>query len=842
MSTRTIASPGVEVKEYDLSVYTSTPAGTTAFIAGFADKGPTDEVLEITTLEEFESIYGLPTNAAESYFYYAAKQLYAVNANVLAARLPYGKNKGEGFGNNYGALIYPIIGAFSVDTKPFTDITNSITQLTNDIKQLNELISSGSLTGAELSAKEEELEEKTQELDTATKSLSTVYNPNKEYELSSLSGGSLSGLTSTTSLSSANLIYFGEPKHIDLSTPQYQAFITNDFKWSDNINDMDDLSNLGAGMIVLNTAQSTINDKFEGYYIGFADNQNMEPGSPYDAITSIQSINKHIADLSSTDDYVELPSTRINFELSAKANSTVDSISEVMENIPSYSIFGPQYTDMATLGLFKIRKSVFSPDVIKLDYVLQEAYAGSFDYWRTELSQNGGNDKHLYFTNQVDNESSNIKVLINDNLSNKKTQTWLDINGYPTKKVRFDVSAHKLFPIGSYSSTVATAKTIGSVVDKIERVLAKVEDPELIDIDLVLEAGLGTIFVYTAIGDGRIEAGVDELKDVPDAANIFDDTIDVTKYISNNNGEGSFYNTSLTELTGSANQIKTMYNTIYNIFNNFAEKTRKDCIALVDPLRFTSVKGANTKILQAVGVNESGEEYEYNFSQHHYWPLRYQFMAANSSYSATYNTWGKVYDTSSDNYIWIPPSSIAAAIIVNSSSISYPWFAPAGLNRGIITTVDDISVYANQKQRDQLYKISINPIAYFPNDGIVVWGQKTLLSKTSAFDRINVRRLFLYLERAISKVLRYYVFEPNNYYTRTQVLNTIDPTFRTVKTQQGINEYRLVCSGVNNTDDVINNNELVLDMYIDPTRSGEYILANFYATRSGEVNVTETTA
>lgn len=810
---RTIASPGVEVIEHDSSTYASTTVGTTVLLMGFSDKGPSDEILEISNFEEFEQIYGKPTNAAERYFYHSAKQIYSSNANVYASRLPYGADKGDGFGNKYGALFYPIASALSA---------NNINEFDNQIKN----------------------------------------------GLSSIAVSSYTD--SLSNLSAANYIEFGKPVHVDLTKYEYLA-VLNSIQWKNSgqldngetlmsydglvITDINNQilqaingvnSNVGNfGIIVLNESQTTINDQYEGYYLGMIDNKNLEPGSNYDGVISIDSINTNSSfdqTPTSAANYISLPDTRINFELSSLSGSNVDSISEVLEDIPTYNIYGPDFTDYISVGLFKVRQSVFSTDVIKLDYSLQEAYFGSMDYWRTMASPNGGSAQRIFIGNAINNDSNNINILVNDYITNKNSKSWLDINGKPTKIVRFNEAAKSLFPVGSYNSTIASTKAIGSIPDKIDRVFSKIDDPELFELDITVEAGLGTIWTYKLINEQRLTAGQDILSAVsavsalPGYSDTFDDTIDVTNYITNNNNGGGFYNTGLTELTGSAHQIQTCYNTIINKFNTFASKMRKDHIFLADPMRFTCVKGTNTKVLQAVDVNNE----PYNFSQHVYWPMRYQFMSTNTSYGATYANWGNVYDATMDNYIWIPCSATIASIIAYSSNIAYPWYAPAGFNRGTITSLDGVAIYPNQKQRDQLYKISLNPIAYFPNDGIVVYGQKTLQTKPSAFDRINVRRLFLYLERITQKTLKYFVFEPNNYFTRTQVLNTLDPIFNQVKTQQGMYSYRLVCSEANNIPTVIDNNELVVDIYIAPTKAAEYILANFYATRTNGVTTTET--
>lgn len=776
---RTIASPGVEIKEFDQSTYAATPVGTTFLLMGFADKGPTDEILELTDFEEFKEVYGQPTNPAERYFYHSAKQLYSTNTNVYCARLPYGKEKGDGFGNKYGALVYPVVSAFTQET-----LNNTINcNINSTLEEVESAIETKGLEPADIN--------------------------------------------SLDSLSSAAYIVFGAPKHIDLEKSQYLKTL-NSLQWSNNVNNADDLSKYG--IIILNNSQTTINDQYEGYYVGITDNEKLEPGSAYDSILDVKSINQNYSlSAINSSTYLNLPETRLDFELSATSNSNINSVSEVLENIPTFNVFGPQFVDSAALGLFKLRKTVFSTDVIKLDYSLQEAYFGSFDYWRQLQSENGGPAKRIYMGNLVDNDSTNIKILVNDNITNKNGKSWLDINGNPTKAIKFDNSAKALFPVGSYSPTTITTKEIGELPAKIDRIFSKLEDTELFDLDGVVEAGLGTIWVYTKINKkdiGTIGTGED----------IFDDTLDVTTLVNEGDDNGGFYKTGQIDLgNGSANQIQTAYNTIANKLNTFSSKTRKDNIFLLDPLRFTCVQGANTKILNA--TNSNGESY--NFSQHVYWPMRYQFMAQNTSYGVAYANWGKVYDEASDSYVWIPCSATMASIIAYSSDVTYPWYAPAGFNRGVVTTLDEVAIYPNQKQRDQLYKISLNPIAYFPNDGIVVWGQKTLQTKPSAFDRLNVRRLFLYLEKITKSTLKYFVFEPNTYFTRTQVFNTLNPIFKQVQQQQGMYNYRLICNESNNTASVIDNNEMMVDIYIAPTKAAEYIRANFYATRTDGVTTTE---
>ena len=170
--------------------------------------------------------------------------------------------------------------------------------------------------------------------------------------------------------------------------------------------------------------------------------------------------------------------------------------------------------------------------------------------------------------------------------------------------------------------------------------------------------------------------------------------------------------------------------------------------------------------------------------------------------------------------------------MARTDAAAFPWFAPAGFTRGLIQFANDLAVNPNQKQRDELYKANINPVANFPSQGQVIFGQKTLSKKPSAFDRINVRRLFLALERPTKKASRFFVFEQNTEFTRQRLINTLTPLFERAKNNEGVYDYLIVCDERNNTPEVIDANELVVDIYIKPVRTAEFILVNFYATRT----------
>lgn len=204
-----------------------------------------------------------------------------------------------------------------------------------------------------------------------------------------------------------------------------------------------------------------------------------------------------------------------------------------------------------------------------------------------------------------------------------------------------------------------------------------------------------------------------------------------------------------------------------------------------------------------------------------------------SSYAAVYGNWIEIYDKWNRKYQWVPVSGYLAGIYAKTDDVRDAWWAPAGLNRAILTGVRRLAWNPSLGNRDMLYSNRINPIVSFSGQGKVVWGQKTLLSKSSAFDRINVRRLFIVLEKAISTACKYFLFEPNNPATRALIVNMITPFLRDVKARGGVYDFKVVSDDTVNTSERIDRNELWVNIFIKPTKTAEFIVLNFIATKTG---------
>ena len=195
--------------------------------------------------------------------------------------------------------------------------------------------------------------------------------------------------------------------------------------------------------------------------------------------------------------------------------------------------------------------------------------------------------------------------------------------------------------------------------------------------------------------------------------------------------------------------------------------------------------------------------------------------------------WKYMYDKYNDVYRWVPCNGDVAGLCAQTDRDRDPWFSPAGFNRGQLKNVIKLAYNPNQAQRDTLYKSGINPIVSFAGEGTVLYGDKTLLAKPSAFDRINVRRLFIVLEKAIARAARAQLFEFNDEFTRASFVNLVEPFLRLVQGRRGIYDFRVVCDDSNNTPEVIDRNEFVGDIYIKPAKSINYIQLNFVAVRTG---------
>ena len=251
--------------------------------------------------------------------------------------------------------------------------------------------------------------------------------------------------------------------------------------------------------------------------------------------------------------------------------------------------------------------------------------------------------------------------------------------------------------------------------------------------------------------------------------------------------------------------------TVVNDLTGIAGTTRKDCVVVTSPDRAAIVN--NSTPVDAAVTTASG--------------------FTTSSYLIVDNNYLKVYDKYNDQYVFIPAASTTAGVMAATDANAAPWFSPAGQRRGQYFGITALSHSPTKGERDTLYKAGINPVANIPGRGILLFGDKTFLNRPSAFDRINVRRLFLVVERAIAQAARNVMFEFNDEFTRAEFTNIVEPFLREIQGRRGITDFKVVCDTTNNTAGVVDRNEFIANVFIKPARSINYVTLNFVAVRTG---------
>ena len=320
--------------------------------------------------------------------------------------------------------------------------------------------------------------------------------------------------------------------------------------------------------------------------------------------------------------------------------------------------------------------------------------------------------------------------------------------------------------------------------------------------------GTDTTSAYTAVNTPTLttlSGGTDDY-----AVTAGEMQLSFEKYLDSDNIEVNLLlggSSSLT--TDSAAGQDTFVTMITNVV-----ETRKDCVGFVSPYRSATVGVADSNT-QTDNVQDAFD------------------LCPSSSYMVFDSGYKYMYDKYNDVYRFVPLNGDTAGLCANTDRVADAWFSPGGLNRGNVRNAIKLSYNPNKANRDFLYRARVNPVVNFPGQGVVLFGDKTALSKPSAFDRINVRRLFLVLEKAISTAAKFQLFEFNDEFTRAQFRNLIEPFLRDVQGRRGITDFLVKCDATNNTGEVIDRNEFVADIFIKPARSINFITLNFIAVRTG---------
>ena len=930
----TLSSPGVEVREIDNSLRVQANGGTTVFIPGFASQGPVEEVTSIGSITDFEQIFGVPTNAAERYFYYTVLAVLnnsSASTTILVSRLPYGEREGDTVSNAFTVLAYPAASIKSTVKTTYSKEDKKVTEAhKNYVKWTEGFI----------------IKEDKDDPDTPW-------------------GKSVEENNNDTITETEKNVTFvvGEPTTYQMSLSEYYSLLTdvlfkNDNNknsgWSSTPGAVDTWENLkNAAFIVVNKSRSIINESLEGFYFGLNDNMFNEPNNygadskEYDNIKSIKFSNvidgaDHSA--CSTGKYQIISENKLDFELQGSNQGSLSRV--IQKDTSSYTSDDPELDDVISCGLFKLVKSSSGAKALKLVYDLKETYNFSLGSSRETSSTKTTKPVSLYAPNVTKN-SNNIVITVNPYLA-KSIKT--DINGDVIGKIRiandkllnklftidnfkewsdsaeegagtalnkannrntiiragvdyktlesvlgldecdaqFDIDYIKkcqsLYSFGTYTLDKKANTFIGSVTSKLTRALTLIEnDEEWPDVDIVCEAGLGTINVYSKVDTAQIISNKDNVVELwkiklEGDADSFEDIIDYnagdeTPVINQKYKKEdkiiedcellarNFVDTLVisgledlrsgkSNLNEAASVVKQHYMSVQNVFlnfaNTFANGGRGDVFYLPDILRGILVKGVDTKVESLYGLPLENSIYSKtdnvnnSWSTSIYYPIKHLYDEFTSSFAAVYAQLFKIEDSFSNKFIWVPASGYVAAAMCAADTLAGPWLAGAGLNRGIVQGVLDVALNPVLRQRDDLYKISINSIPKMTNIGSVIYGIRTMIKKPTSFDQVTCRRTALLLGKTMKKYLRYYVFEPNTAYTRLAMYNDLQPYLESIKAAGGIYNYRLVTNESINTPEVINNGEMAVAATIQYTRTAEFVTLSMTAEKyTSSVNVTE---
>lgn len=492
---------------------------------------------------------------------------------------------------------------------------------------------------------------------------------------------------------------------------------------------------------------------------------------------------------------------------------------DIISKVPTVNLnssYKPNGDQMNYVTLVVCRLAVSEADDNKVVMTIMESFTGSLDPKCKDASGNS-----VFIDDIVNSESTGstyVRMFSNYDTagmvekSERETISKKTVIPQPTADNTMVISVPKSIATpcsdGFWWRCRKTALSIGftkeqtkkyisyaTLVASLESIFDSMSNVDEVDVDIVVDAGLSTI--------------ANRIKKLTDA---------------DESGKGKYEYDAFFDEIKSVDDIGA-WKSLCSKFLTFCSTTRKDCIALLDAPRSLCVKdGAklvrpNTRPQYSIDVDILP---------------KFNYLAGlNSSYGAGYCTWMSYVDDFSGKTVWLPPSIAAeGSLLVTDNSYNY-WEAPAGVKRGTVTAATDVSFNPNPAQQDSIYSKSWNYCKRTNTDGVLIWGQKTLLTTNSAFGRVNVRRLFLKLERTTRKFLKDYIFEINNLKNRNRIIDGLTPIYENVKTMGGLYDYRLICSELNNTATVIDNNELRFAALLKPSRVAEFICTSFFALGTG---------
>lgn len=663
-------------------------------------------------------------------------------------------------------------------------------------------------------------------------------------------------------LEDADYYLFGQPKQIFLREDEYAALCNNQFSWEcgcfGNADAQIDLvdGHVCGGIMVIDELRERVCDDFSGWYIGLADNSNALPTTDFDEFTGMcGKFEETCKGVSAV--WQQVPEERTNFKVGTIFGDS-GSISEAVENFAPNDFYECLYDDHFNLSLWQLVPDQ-NGNFIRLNAELQEIHTGSLDCNRKHANPSGGVPLNAFLPDVVERDTKRLKVMVNPHIA--KRNCWTDEDtGKPKKRVRIlnertvnaledlspeqqlDAFADNLYGLGTCDTSCESrliaecnSLDVGNIPTKLQIALRCVENPELFDIDLTIDAGLSTIW---ATRQETQESGCDTCRG---DQYIFDDTQYVNLgFLNNYDG------------LNAATPAKVGWDTVYNLFRNFAEDQRvANCgvpvFHIQDPLRQIFINGEDYRVFQnrkIIDPNDKGLQNQ-TFQRAIWAPLRNLLDGAESPYAALWANWLRAYSANEDVTFWAPSSPFAAAMLVRNDRIgpqrvgTAPFGLDNGLIRNVVGGVDGLAINPFQKERDNLAKIAANPISFLRGEGAAFsMNHRTLVRESEALrSRIPISRSFIELAKLGSEISFAFLNQPNNILTRTNLRSALEPTLQFYTDNGVLDNFRIVMNNQNNPQNTLRT-RLCADIYLTFAGYVEEICLQYIGTNEGvSVNV-----
>jgi hypothetical protein len=759
------------------------PVAENAFVAGYTSQGPTDLPYYIDSVNDWVNIFGKPDPAApeQSYAYNAAESIINSGANLVFTRLPYGADEGNTVGDTYSALVYPVqecnasaqgLSASIVGYESNGFVPASAFDAGGDYQSLS--ATAWGVGGADIFNGTTLTPAQWGEL-SATPALTAAVNP--------------SNVVSTPD----DVLLFGEPAHATLTQADLDAIQCGEFDWSGTFTtDLGSLSSYDAstfgqaGMIVVDKSRSVTNRQFEGFYLTVTDNYDADPATVWNSVSGVQ-----YGDANDGTVWSDVPTTYYNFALTGDEVSNNAAVSRTVEAMGNQGVDGQwenkEFKDHLNVTLWRLIPN--EGDLNDLIPVVVENHVGSLDADRTV--SDFGVPKSVFLQNSIERDSNRLQIFINPNISERTD--WESVDGTRTLATRMNrvelgtpITANcgasmgyadNMYSLSKYvPKTNTVARDIGNLPAKLANALCGVDNPEVIDINYTVDAGLSTI--WTTVKSDRNQWATNDPRD---NSYVFNDGVNID-VVGDLGREAQAVN------GGNGGVIRGYWQTIFDQFNTFVKETRPcnggvAAVHVADPLRHIFVQGRDCKVWKG------DKDADSTFNELIYHPLKNLLAGVNSSHAVIYANWFKdVVIAGGSKLCWLPPSGKMTQVIANTPTV---WTAAAGFNNGIIEGVKDLAINPRLRDRDQLYKIQANAIYNDRDYGNVALAQQTLNRPNTMARELYVRRTLLWLQQNAVRIMKLFQFEPNTLFVRTKVRNALNPHYARALAGGALTDYQI---------------------------------------------------